>query len=287
MGWRRGTFILVAACVMLFSACSPKMTLSDPAVAEPNLVSDRLAEEEKRTDSPLLAATEEGSSDSRKTAEPVQGTQSESEVAGGEGEEIADPLEGMNRVFFEFNDKLYFWFLKPVATGYRTVLPEPARVGIRNFFNNLSFPVRFVNSLLQGKMEGAVNEFARFMGNSVFGLAGFLDVIPEDCDLKRQDEDLGQTLGSWGLGSGFYIHWPIFGPSSVRDTFGRVGDGFLDPLNYLIPHTKYNVPTKFFDRVNDTSLRIGDYESLKDASLDPYVAVRDAYFQYRRSKIAE
>jgi phospholipid-binding lipoprotein MlaA len=219
-------------------------------------------------------------------SQPVQGTGPEP-VGTAREEEIPDPLEGMNRVFFEFNDRLYFWFLKPLATGYRAVLPEPARVGVRNFFHNLAFPVRFANSLLQGKIEGAVNEFARFMGNTVFGLAGFLDVIPEDCALKRQEEDLGQTLGVWGLGPGIYLHWPIFGPSSVRDTFGRVGDGFLDPLNYLIPHTKYNVPTKVFDRVNDTSLRIGDYESLKDAALDPYVALRDAYFQHRRSKIAE
>ena len=118
-------------------------------------------------------------------------------------------------------------------------------------------------------------------------LAGFLDVIPEDCALKRQEEDLGQTLGSWGLGPGFYIDWPIFGPSSLRDTFGRVGDGFLDPVSYVIPDFEYVVGIKAYDTVNDTSLRIGDYESLKDASLDPYVALRDAYFQHRRSKIAE
>jgi phospholipid-binding lipoprotein MlaA len=89
------------------------------------------------------------------------------------------------------------------------------------------------------------------------------------------------------MGPGFYIHWPFLGPSSVRDTFGRAGDGFLDPLNYVFPHSEYDVAAKAFDRVNDASLRIGDYESLKEASLDPYVALREAYFQNRRSKIAE
>jgi len=199
---------------------------------------------------------------------------------------IADPLEPLNRVFFVFNDKLYFWLLKPVATGYKAVTPEPVRVGIRNVFYNLTFPIRFVNCLLQGKVEGVGDELARFFINSTIGLGGLLDVAGNKCEIRRHEEDLGQTFGSYGMGAAFYIHWPILGPSSVRETLGRVGDAFLDPLNYLDP-AKYQLSAKAFDVVNETSLKIGDYESLKKAALDPYVAVRDAFYQNRQSKIKE
>jgi phospholipid-binding lipoprotein MlaA len=227
--------------------------------------------------------------------EATPGGPSSSVAEGGSGGEVAvegaedsipDPLEPINRAFFYFNDKFYFWLLKPIATGYKTVVPEPARVGIKNFFYNLAFPIRFINCILQGKVEGAANEFARFMVNSTFGLAGFLDVIPEDAKMKRYEEDLGQTLGTWGAGPGIYLNWPILGPSSLRDSLGLAGDFFLSPVNYL-SQAKYVVATRSFDEVNKTSLRIGDYEDLIKASLDPYIALRNAYYQNRRSKILE
>ncbi|MFH1123978.1 MAG: VacJ family lipoprotein, partial [Pseudomonadota bacterium] len=199
---------------------------------------------------------------------------------------IADPLEPLNRVFFEFNDKLYFWLLKPVATGYKAVAPEPVRVGIRNVFYNLAFPIRFVNCLLQGKVVEASDEIARFVINSTIGLGGLLDVAGNKCEIKRHEEDLGQTFGSYGMGAAFYIHWPILGPSSVRETLGKVGDAFIDPLHYLDP-AKYQLSVKASDAVNETSLTLGDYEALKKAALDPYVAVRDAFYQNRQSKIKE
>lgn len=124
------------------------------------------------------------------------------------------------------------------------------------------------------------------MVNTTVGMAGFLDVAT-NLDIKRYKEDLGQTLGSYGWGSSFYINWPIFGPSSPRDTVGLIGDAFLDPVNYVVPRTKYNAAVKAYDSVNETSLSIGDYEDLKRAALDPYIAVRDAYYQNRRSKIKE
>jgi phospholipid-binding lipoprotein MlaA len=199
---------------------------------------------------------------------------------------VPDPLEPMNRAFFHFNDKLYFWFLKPVATGYKVVVPQPVRISVRNFFHNATFPVRFVNCLFQAKIEDAGVELSRFVVNTFVGLAGFVDVATE-LNLKRQEEDLGQTLGSYGVGPGIYINWPILGPSSLRDTVGLVGDAFLDPLNYVIPRTKYRMSVKTYNGVNKTSLTIGDYEDLKRSALDPYVATRDAYFQYRRNKIKE
>jgi phospholipid-binding lipoprotein MlaA len=200
-------------------------------------------------------------------------------------ETVPDPLEPLNRAFFEFNDKLYFWVLKPVATGYKTVVPEEVRVCTRNFFHNLAFPVRFVNNLLQGKFFGAFEETCGFLVNSTVGLGGLADVATA-IDLKRHDEDLGQSLAVQGAGPGFYINWPFLGPSTLRDTIGMSGDLFLDPLTYLGEYW-YAPGARGLNVVNETSLTIGDYESLKKAALDPYVALRDAYYQNRLSKIKE
>ena len=206
-------------------------------------------------------------------------------VSEGAQGEIADPLEPFNRAMYHFNDKLYFWMLKPVAQGYGKVVPEPARVGVSNFFANLTFPLHFVNCLLQANFKGAAAELGRFMINTLWGIGGVLDpASSEDINLAKQDEDFGQTLGAYGLGQGFFINWPLFGPSSLRDTVGLLGDAFLTPATYLNPWYA-GAGTRVFDRVNDTSLKIGDYESLKEAAIDPYVAFRDAYVQYRLKKV--
>ena len=118
----------------------------------------------------------------------------------------------------------------------------------------------------------------------VAGFAGFVDAAADPFDLKEYDEDLGQTLGSYGIGHGFFINWPVFGPSSVTDTIGSLGDAFLEPLNYVDMKTKYDLALQGLETVNKTSLRIGEYEDLKEAALDPYVAYRDAYYQYRLSE---
>ena len=209
----------------------------------------------------------------------------EVELVESSGETVPDPLEPVNRAFFEFNDKLYFWVLKPVATGYKTVVPEEARVCVRNFFRNLAFPVRFVNNVLQGKFFGAFEETCGFLVNSTVGLGGLADIATA-IDLKRHEEDLGQTLAVYGTGPAFYINWPFFGPSTLRDTIGTAGDIFLDPLTYLGDYW-YAPGARGLNVVNETSLKIGDYESLKKAALDPYVALRDAYYQNRLSKIKE
>ncbi len=199
--------------------------------------------------------------------------------------EIADPLEPFNRAMYHFNDKLYFWVLKPVAQGYGKVVPEAARVSVSNFFANLAFPIRFVNCLLQANFGGAAAELGRFTINTVWGIGGLLDpASSKDINLSKQDEDFGQTLGAYGIGQGFFINWPIFGPSSPRDTVGLVGDAFLTPSTYLSPWYA-GAGTRGYDMVNDTSLKIGDYESLKEAAIDPYVAIRDAYVQYRLKKV--
>jgi phospholipid-binding lipoprotein MlaA len=198
---------------------------------------------------------------------------------------IADPLEPFNRAMYHFNDKLYFWMLKPVAQGYSKVVPEPARVSVKNFFANLGFPIRFLSCLLQADFSGAATEFGRFGINTVWGIGGLMDpAASKELDLRKQDTDLGLTLASYGVGHGFYIVWPVLGPSSPRDSIDIVGESFLYPVSYITPWYAW-LGVRSYQEVNSTSLKIGDYESLKDAAIDPYVALRDAYIQYRLKKI--
>ena len=212
-------------------------------------------------------------------------TEDAREDGSAERADIADPLEPFNRAMYHFNDKLYFWVLKPVAQGYGYVVPEVARVGVDNFFSNLRFPIRFVNSLLQADFGGAATELGRFMVNTLCGIGGFFDPASDkEINLGKQDRDFGQTLGVYGLGQGFYIIWPIFGPSTPRDTVGMAGDYFLQPSAYIDPWTIW-AGVRGYEKVNSTSLTIGDYESLKEAAIDPYVAIRDAYVQYRLKKV--
>jgi len=199
--------------------------------------------------------------------------------------EIADPIEPFNRAMYHFNDKLYFWALKPVAQGYKIVVPEPARISVKNFFSNLGFPVRFLSCLLQADFSGAAGEFGRFGINTIWGVGGLLDPSSDkELDLQKQETDLGQTLGVYGVGHGFYIVWPVLGPSSPRDSVDIAGDYFLYPVSYIYPWYA-GMGVRSYEIVNSTSLRIGDYESLKEAAIDPYVAVRDAYIQYRLKKV--
>ncbi len=197
---------------------------------------------------------------------------------------IADPIEPLNRAMFTFNDKLYFWVLKPAAKGYNYVVPEPARVSVRNFFHNVKAPIRFVNTLLQGKFEGASTELARFGINSTIGLAGFFDVATSHFELPSYDEDFGQTLGFYGMGGMMYIVWPFLGPSTVRDSIGMVGDSAASPAGYFIP-VAATLGAKAYETLNKTSLELGTYEDIIAASVEPYVGVRDGFIQLRNKQI--
>ncbi len=198
---------------------------------------------------------------------------------------IADPIEPFNRAMHTFNDRMYFWLLKPVAQGYKVVVPEPARISVKNFYSNLKFPIRFVNCLLQADFSGAGIEAGRFTINTIWGIGGLLDPsASKDIDLKKQDTDFGQTLGLYGVGHGFYIVWPLLGPSSPRDSVDIAGEYFLDPLSYFGPWYS-GLGIRPFKMINSASLVIGDYESLVGAAIDPYIAIRDAYAQYRMKDI--
>jgi phospholipid-binding lipoprotein MlaA len=197
---------------------------------------------------------------------------------------IADPLEPFNRAMFAVNDRLYFWAVKPTARAYSAVVPARVRRGVGNFFSNAQYPIRLVNNLLQSNFKGALLESERFFLNTVFGglgLADLSEILPE---LRVPAVDMGQTLGRYGFGSGIYIVWPVLGPSTMRDSAGFVGDFFLDPTTYLSPwETAYGV--KGTRALNSASFSLGEYESIKEASLDPYIAVREGYVQYRQNQV--
>ena len=197
---------------------------------------------------------------------------------------VADPLYYFNYGMYSFNDFLYFYALKPVAQGYKFIVPSPVRSGINNFFFNLMFPVRFINTVFQGKLVAASDEVGVFLANSTVGIIGFNQFAQKHLNLKTANEDLGQTLGSYAIGDGFYLVLPLLGPSTLRDAIGRAGDYFITPVNYVEPW-ELDLGVNITDKINRTSFRIGDYEALKEASLDPYVAIRNAYIQNRRSEI--
>jgi phospholipid-binding lipoprotein MlaA len=197
----------------------------------------------------------------------------------------SDPLKPWNNAMYHFNDKLYFWILKPVARGYRTIMPDMGRIGVQNFFLNLSTPIRLVNCLLQGKGGGAEIEFARFLTNTTVGFLGFRDPAKAFHNLNRKDEDLGQTFGVWGVDNGWYVILPFLGPSTVRDAAGRFGDMFLNPLFYL-ETTQLSTGVWAFEKINGISFRIGDYETIKEAAFDPYESIRDGYLQRRAKEVA-
>jgi phospholipid-binding lipoprotein MlaA len=163
-------------------------------------------------------------------------------------------------------------------------MPDMVRIGVQNFFSNLSTPIRLVNCLLQGKGGDTEIEFARFLTNTTIGFLGFRDPAKAFHDLNKKDEDLGQTLGVWGVDNGWYIILPFLGPSTVRDAAGRFGDMFLNPLYYLEP-IQLSTGVWAFEKINDISFRIGDYETIKEAAFDPYESIRDGYLQRRASKV--
>lgn len=211
-------------------------------------------------------------------------------------ETVSDPLIGFNRAMFVVNDKLYFWVLKPVASGYKYIVPTPVRLGVKNFFFNLLVPVRLTNCLLQGKFKAAKGEFDRFLVNTIIGVGGLFNPAGDYPDLNPPEEDMGQTFGHYGVGNGFYIVWPVFGPSTVRDTIGDIGDWALNPFSFMklvnvdagvLTSDITNVVVYGARNVNNISFHIGDYEALKDAALDPYEAFRNAYMQNRKAKIAQ
>jgi phospholipid-binding lipoprotein MlaA len=200
---------------------------------------------------------------------------------------IADPLEPINRLMFNINDGLYYLVVKPVTGVYTKITPKPVKIGIRNFFHNLTTPIRFICCHLQGKTAAADIELKRFLINSTFGLLGFGDPAKDQHGLEPPEkEDLGQTLATYGIGDGFYIVWPLLGPSTVRDSVGKIGGMFLNPV-YYVESTGAAASIGAVGLTNESSFHADEYENFKADAVDPYVAMREIYIQYRRKQIKE
>ncbi|TLM68209.1 MAG: VacJ family lipoprotein [Deltaproteobacteria bacterium] len=204
------------------------------------------------------------------------------------GDSVWDPIEPVNRGFFWVNDKLYFYFLKPVARGYRAAVPEPGRVAVRNVFRNLDAPVRIVNNALQGKVVGTLDELAIFLSNSIFGLGGIIDLHADSG--KPSPEDFGQTLGYYGVPAGPYLVLPIIGSRNLRDGAGQAVDRLVDPIPspYYLKMSQLEIAAiTTGEQINHLSLDKDSYEAVLRDSLDPYVTIRDAYMQNRAAKVAK
>jgi phospholipid-binding lipoprotein MlaA len=205
-----------------------------------------------------------------------------------------DPFQGFNRTIFGFNDKLITYALRPVAHGYAFIVPLPVRNGITNFFDNIQFPVRFVNCVLQGKLTRSAQETGKFVVNSTAGIGGFFRVSDHISDLSNvPPEDFGQTLGVWGLHPGPYIVIPVLGPSDCRDVVGFAGDYAISPLSWhplgIVRWTFINDTASFVlsatRYVSALPKAFETYDQIKAEAVDPYVAVRDGYLSYRAAQI--
>jgi phospholipid-binding lipoprotein MlaA len=219
----------------------------------------------------------------RAQVEALQAIQAESEDF--EEEKMADPFEPINRAFFQFNDKLYFWVLKPIGKVIRTFVPEGIRIGVHNAFYNTEAPLRVLTNLLQGKFKEGGTEVLSFAINSTIGLGGFFKPAQKEFHLGEYPEDVGQTLGFYGIGPGFYLVLPVLGPSSLRDGVGKVGNFYLIPYYYFSPGYLVDYGLYTFKEVNFISLHIGEYENFKKAAIDPYISMRSAFYQYRVNAI--
>jgi phospholipid-binding lipoprotein MlaA len=194
-----------------------------------------------------------------------------------------DPLEGLNRGVYRFNDAFDSAIMRPVATAYRDWVHDEIRSRVRNFFSNLSDPIISVHNLVQGKLEDSLNDAVRFVFNSTFGLLGLHD-IASDMGYEKHNEDFGQTFGRWGAGTGAYLVLPLLGSSSVRDGLGTVLDFVADPVAQLDPTgARVGVTAVRFTQVRADLLDAS--RILEEAALDKYVFQRDAYFQRRRSLV--
>ncbi|TLY43689.1 MAG: VacJ family lipoprotein [Nitrospirae bacterium] len=198
-----------------------------------------------------------------------------------------DPWEPFNDKMFTVNhDELDVYVLKPAAKGYDVVVGEGEKQLIHNLFDFIGFPKRFVNSVLQGKWNGAGREVVRFVVNATLGGAGMTDVAKYQFGIEKSDEDTGQTFGVWGWRQSRYLVLPLLPPLTIRDGTGYLFDIAMDPINYFIPFAG-GVARYVGNTVNERALNLETFESVEEGTLDLYSAVRNFYLRNRDKKISE
>ena len=283
-------FCLLGVAVMLATGCAGKTgTAQPPGLSDARPVADQ---------TPAPAPSSQPETPPDELIDPF------AKADEGAGEEY-DPWEPVNANVFAFNLKVDRYVLKPVAKGYDFILPDVVQVGVSNIFYNLRFAPRFLNNVFQGKLKGAGIEVGRFLINSTVGLAGFFDLATK-IDLVTPEEDMGQTLGFYGVKPGPYLVVPFLPPFTVRDFAGYVGDVFLNPINWLVvpiieiegvpsviahednlTSTLIQIGARVENIVNERSRNLETYQGVEEATLDLYTAVRNAYLQKRVQAIRE
>jgi phospholipid-binding lipoprotein MlaA len=243
---------------------------------------------------PAVAAAVEGSApeDSTSGARHSGGISTTTYMAmaedrGASEEYDEDPFEPFNERMFWFNREVLDRFvLKPAATAWDFIFPDPVQEGIHNVFDNLAVVRRVVNNTLQLKFAGAGKELARFTINSTVGVVGFFDVARDGFGILQSDEDTGQTFGVWGMGPGPYLVLPFLPPLTIRDGIGYVFDTAMTPYIYFIPWYA-NMAGTATNVVNERSINLDRFERVAESTVDLYGAVRNAYLQRRAAAIRE
>jgi phospholipid-binding lipoprotein MlaA len=194
-----------------------------------------------------------------------------------------DRWEGFNRGVYKFNDTVDRAALKPIAKGYRKITPHFVRVGIGNFLGNLEYPATVVNQFLQGKPKMGLRDTGRFLLNTTLGIGGLFDVATA-VGLEANDEDLGQTLAVWGVGSGPFVNLPFFGPSTLRDAPTRVVDFFFDPITYIDAPWEAVWGERVLEVVHSRA-ELLPLDGTLQRTYDPYAFIRDSWLQQREFAI--
>jgi phospholipid-binding lipoprotein MlaA len=239
----------------------------------------------------VAKAETQSTKSSQKTTNPP--TNSGDELGNEPAQKVNDPFERINHTTFRVNDSLTIHAVKPLDHGYEHIVPHAVRTGLSNFFDNLDFPVRFGNDVLQGRFVRSGQEVGKFVVNSTVGVGGLFRISDHVSSLADVPaEDFGLTLGRWGFSTGPYLVIPVLGPSTVRDLTGYAGDFALNPLNWYLIFSNnrlisnavgYSISASRFVVRAPASVRT--YEQMKEAAVDPYIAVRNAYLSHRAAQL--
>jgi phospholipid-binding lipoprotein MlaA len=266
-------WLLVGAILWLGTGSSAALGQADspdlPTANEPSTIAAASADVDRPREAQIALAT--ALADTEATGEDFE----------------SDPLESFNEKMFWFNREVLDRFLlKPAATAWDFVIPDPVQRGIYNVFDNLAVVRRVVNNTLQLKLTGAATEMARFTINSTVGVVGFFDVARDAFGIQQRDEDTGQTFGVWGIGPGPYLVLPFLPPLTIRDGIGYAFDTAMTPYIYFIPWYA-NAGMTATSTVNERSLNLDRFERVAESTIDLYGAVRNAYLQRRAAAIRQ
>lgn len=285
-GW-----LYAADKVAVSNTSAPKdATLSSSTIVEEEMDSDAFAEEFEAEE--FGEEDEDDGFDEEEFGDEEFGD--EFSVEKKEKKEIFDPFSGINRVITSFNDGLYSYVLDPFLIKGYNYIPEPVRVSVNNFFDNLYYPVSVVNNILQLKLKTTGTETLRFSINSTLGILGLFDPAKNWFEIDAHREDFGQTLGFYGVGGGFHMVLPFFGPTNLRDFAGDFIDFYVNPL-YYVDVRRYNIARETYQgwmlitykKFNKMSLYTKEYDNVREDALDLYPFMRDLYEQSRQKKIEE